>query len=154
MSLLSSDSQRFDPTVPKDTTVSANMSGPALFKWRYNRLSTDTGLANINCYFEDGGETNIIVRKEGQNPVVQTNDIQGTELRGRVQAYVDPNDPTIFGFKIDKASKSHPKIYRCLANFITPDGARSEWSQRLHLQVLGNMGRVLLVSNFKITFDF
>lgn len=145
MSLLSSDSQRFDPTVPKDTTVWANDSGPALFKWRYNRLSTDKDLANIECYFEDRDEiTNVIKRKEGQNPIVQTNDIQSTTLRDRVKAFVDPTDPSIFGFQIDKASKSHPKTYQCLSTVGTPDGSKPERSRRLHLQVLGNMGIIMV----------
>ena len=148
MSFFSSDSQRFDPTVPQETTVRANISGPALFKWRYNPLSSDTSTANIFCYFEKNGvETNVINRKGSGNAVVQTNDIRNTELNNKVQGYVNSTDPSIFGFRIDRVTKLDPMVYRCIATFGTsPDSSNFERSRRLQLQLLGNIGRVLLIS--------
>lgn len=141
MPFFSSDSQqRFDPSVPQETTVWVNNSEPALFKWRYTPPSTDTPPTNIKCYFEeDGKQIFVIRRRDSNNPDVQSNDIRNTKLNGEVQGYMDSTDPTVFGFIIKRASKSQPKIYQCTANFVGQSGPDDVRSQKLSLQVLGNI---------------
>ena len=136
--LLSVDSQRFDPSVPQGNTVWANNSGVALFVWRYTRRSTDAS-TTIDCYFETaGGNIDVLEKKNNNNPVVINNN-QNT-LRERLEAYSDPTDPTIFGFKLKRISKSDPKVYQCLAVYsLTGDQEElaKEFSKKLSLDVLG-----------------
>lgn len=156
--MLSSDSQRFADQLIKDNKVWANNSGPALFKWRYTPQNGDIAPLNVRCFFENiednNREINVIRRSGTNNPVVQTNDIRNTPLNGKVQEYVNPTDPTIFGFRITRASKSDPKEYQCTASFrIGVDTTDSETSQPpLSLQVLGNIVRQLFCRGFKKYF--
>ena len=139
MSLFSVDSQGFDASVPQGDTVWANNSGVALFAWRYIPRSADA-TTTINCYYEETrDETDVIVKKNNNNPEV-SNDIQNT-LRGRLEAHLDPNDRTIFGFKITRTSKSDPKVYQCLAIYSVPGSPTpnlgKDFSKKLSLEVLG-----------------
>ena len=124
------------------------MTETALLRWRYNPDRNEVpGLLNVKCYYGENVEKPIITRTGTNNPDVQDN------LNGRVEAFVDPTDNTIFGFKIKRASKSDQKEYKCLAGFgiqipgrnLTVDTALSN---TLILEVVGNI-RVLL-SFFKV----
>ena len=143
-----SDSQRFENELVEANHVYANISGPALFKWRYTPKNNDIPPSNIMCYFEQNGDqVQVITRSGTNNPVVQTNDVRNTPLNGKVQGYVDSTDPTVFGFIITGITKSDPKEYRCIAAVNTQSRVTVEVSPKLSLQVLGNKGSLLFVSD-------
>ena len=143
MSLFYLDSQRFQNGIIEGNIVWANNSGPALFIWRYTPISTDIPPYYIKCYYENNDyQIMVIRRKETNNTVVQTNDIQSTSLNGKVEGYVDSFDPTIFGFIITRTSRSDPKIYKCIATFNTYSLPSFELSPGLILQVLGNVANM------------
>lgn len=147
-----SGSQRFEKGLIKGDEVWANNSGPALFRWRYIPLRTDTPPAGILCFYEENNiQHNVISREEGKDPV-PLNNIPNTDLRGKVVGYVDPTDPTIFGFRITEVSKSIPMEYGCTASYNTPLSTvpLSEPSPKLSLQVLGNY----FVSDLNVSWNF
>ena len=136
-----SDCQRFEKGLFEENKVWANNSGPALFKWRYTPLRTDTPPAGIICFYEENSvQHDVITRQEGKDPEAADN-IPNNDLRGKVKVYVDPTDPTIFGFIITAVSKSVPMEYGCTASYNTPLSAapKSEAGPKLSLQVLGNI---------------
>ena len=147
MSLLSSDCQRFQNGLIEDNKVWANISGPALFKWRYTPKNTDAPKVGFRCFFtQNDGEVNVIRRRDTNNPVVQNNQIRSSSLNGKVQPYLDSTDPTIFGFTISSVSRSDPKTYQCTASFDSQDVENdSESSRMLSLEIAGNIAKLLFV---------
>ena len=148
MPLLSLDCQRFENGIIEENQVWANNSARALFKWRYTPQSNDDPGVGIRCFFtHNDGEINVIKRTDTKNPVVQNSEIQSFSLNGKVQPYQDSTDPTTFGFTINRVSRSDPKEYQCIASFESQGVKDSESSQTLLLQVLGNITRLLLISD-------
>ena len=148
MPLLSLDCQRFENGIIEENQVWANNSARALFKWRYTPQSNDDPGVGIRCFFtHNDGEINVIKRTDTKNPVVQNSEIQSFSLNGKVQPYQDSTDPTTFGFTINRVSRSDPKEYQCIASFASQGVKDSESSRTLLLQVLGNITRLLLISD-------
>ena len=148
MPLLSLDCQRFENGIIEENQVWANNSARALFKWRYTPQSNDDPGVGIRCFFtHNDGEINVIKRTDTKNPVVQNSEIQSFSLNGKVQPYQDSTDPTTFGFTINRVSRSDPKEYQCIASFESQGVKDSESSRTLLLQVLGNITRLLLISD-------
>ena len=148
MPLLSLDCQRFENGIIEENQVWANNSARALFKWRYTPQSNDDPGVGIRCFFtHNDGDINVIRRTDTNNPVVQNSEIQSFSLNGKVQPYQDSTDPTTFGFTINRVSKSDPKEYQCVAIFQSQNNLDSEASGTLSLQVLGNITRLLLISD-------
>ena len=148
MPLLSLDCQRFENGIIEENQVWANNSARALFKWRYTPQSNDDPGVGIRCFFtHNDGEINVIKRTDTKNPVVQNSEIQSFSLNGKVQPYQDSTDPTTFGFNINRVSRSDPKEYQCIASFESQGVKDSESSRTLLLQVLGNITRLLLISD-------
>ena len=143
MPLLSSDCQRFRNGLFEGDEVWANNSGPALFKWRYTPRTNDDPDVGIRCFFKhNGGDINVIKRTDTNSPVVQNSEIRSFSLNGKVQPYLDSNDPSIFGFTITSVSTTDPTEYQCIASF---NRVESESSRALSLQIAGNIARLLFV---------
>ena len=140
------DCGQFDNTLIQHDKVWVNKTDTALLKWRYTPERNEVPGATLKCYYDE--DKPIITRIGTNNPDVQDN------LNGRVDAFVDPTDNTIFGFKIKRASASDQKQYKCLASFgiQIPDRNitfNTEFSNTLILEVVGNIP--VLLSFFKVT---